>query len=207
MKLYIHIYLPNAHKSAPTTIIHDTPNDQTFSQLYNEIHKIFSEINPSYIRAYQNLSGKQLQKCENMYISSFYNENEDVYLYCDLPRPVKVVEQQDTSNIQYTTIEKYTFYEYDENRVRVVLELPEVGKIGKDNIQARFFQRSFEIKIHNYKGKNLRFGSGKTQCKIDPDQSRFMLKDNKIIISIRKFQKTDNWFSLHKTKTIGGDSD
>lgn len=32
-----------------------------------------------------------------------------------------------------------------------------------------------------------------------------MLKPDKIIITLKKADKKDNWFALHHVKTIGGD--
>lgn len=60
--------------------------------------------------------------------------------------------------------------------LRVILELPGVGAIGKDKITTRFLDRGFQIKIHDYKGKNWVFGVVKTLNKIDPEGCKFMLK-------------------------------
>ena len=90
---------------------------------------------------------------------------------------------------------------------RVLLDLKGIEKVDLSNITARFFERSFELKIRNYEGKNWLFGIGKTHYKINPEQCKFTVKPNKIYITLRKIKKDDHWFSLYKTRTIGGDSD
>jgi hypothetical protein len=52
---------------------------------------------------------------------------------------------------------------------RVIVELKDIGKLTPSNIQSRFLERSFEIKIRNFNGKNWIFGVGRTMNKINPD--------------------------------------
>jgi hypothetical protein len=40
---------------------------------------------------------------------------------------------------------------------------------------------------------------------MDAPKCKFSLKGDKILITLRKVKKDDNWFSIHKQKTIGGD--
>lgn len=49
---------------------------------------------------------------------------------------------------------------------RVILELKDIGKVPKESFSSRFLERSFEIKIRNYNGKNWIFGVGRTMNKI-----------------------------------------
>jgi hypothetical protein len=62
----------------------------------------------------------------------------------------------------YNTIGKYTFYEFDETKVRVVLELPGIGKVNEKDIFCRFLTKSLELKVHNYNGKNWLFAVPRT---------------------------------------------
>ena len=63
--------------------------------------------------------------------------------------------------------------------------------------------RSVEIKIHGYKGKNWIFAVPNTQCKLLVKTSKVVQKADKLIVSIGKIAQSDNWFSLHKVKCIG----
>jgi hypothetical protein len=69
----------------------------------------------------------------------------------------------------FQPITKYSFYEADDWNVRVIVELKGVGKLPKESFVSRFLERSFDLKIFNYQGKNWVFGVGKTHNKIDPN--------------------------------------
>lgn len=53
-------------------------------------------------------------------MSTYFEDEDDVYLSCDLPKAIKVVEEK-TNEVQYKSIQNHSFYEYDEWRVRVEL--------------------------------------------------------------------------------------
>ena len=86
---------------------------------------------------------------------------------------------------------------------RVYLPLPGIGSIPNENITSRFLDRSVEIKIHDYNGKNWIFAVPKTQCQVLVKTSKVTQKTDKLIVSIGKMAEGDNWFSLHKVKCIG----
>lgn len=90
---------------------------------------------------------------------------------------------------------------------RVIIELKDVHTLSKENINCLFNEKSFEICFKNLKGKHYKFGVPNLQCKIDPKSSKFLVKQDKILISLKKIKKEDRWISLFKTKTIGGDDD
>lgn len=79
-----------------------------------------------------------------------------------------------------------------------------VHKLPKERISARFLDRSFEIKIKDLGLKNLCFGVPVLHCSINTKESKYFLKENKMIICLRKMKKDDRWISLFKTKSIGG---
>lgn len=88
---------------------------------------------------------------------------------------------------------------------RVNLEIKDIHKHPVEYIEARFLDKSFEIKIRDFNGKNLKFAVPKLQCRINAALCKFDIKENKISVALRKNKKGDNWFSLFKTKTVGGD--
>jgi len=47
--------------------------------------------------------------------------------------------------------------------------LKNIGSVPKENFSARFLERSFELKIRNYNGKNWNFGIGRTMNKLNPE--------------------------------------
>jgi hypothetical protein len=50
--------------------------------------------------------------------------------------------------------------------VKVYIPIEGIGAHTEDKIHARFLDRSFEIKIFDFKGKNWIFAVPKTQCQI-----------------------------------------
>ncbi|CAD8104902.1 unnamed protein product [Paramecium sonneborni] len=188
MKLFIH--------SGNGVEIYETKQDETIDQLQKALGSEVLFNN----RAILNTS---------MLVNSFFNENDDVIVQKVKPmpvqQPVQVIATQ--KPIHYNNITKFAFWDVDEMNVRVVVELKDIAKHPLEKFQARFFERSFEIKIHDYQNKNWTFGVARTQCKLDAANSKFTLKGDKILITIRKVKKDDNWFSIHKQKTIGGGDD
>jgi len=63
--------------------------------------------------------------------------------------------------------------------------------------------RSLEIKINGYNGKNWIFAVPKTQCQVLVKISKVVQKADRLIIWVGKMAQNDNWFSLHKVKCIG----
>ena len=91
----------------------------------------------------------------------------------------------------------------NKNFVRVLLELNDIGKIDKESLKGEFLPRSFAFKIHGYEGKDWIFRVPKLHFKINPDKCKWLLKPNKIIISLNKYKESDSWFTLFKQKMVG----
>lgn len=98
---------------------------------------------------------------------------------------------------------KYSFYDNGDQWVKVLLELKEVGKLDKGQLKGEFLPRSFGLKIHGYEGKDWIFRVPRLHFKINPDKCKFLLKPDKIIISLCKYKENDNWFTLFKQKMVG----
>merc|ERR1711935_25578 len=90
--------------------------------------------------------------------------------------------------VNYTPITKYTFYDNNDQWVKVLLDLQGIGSIDKENLKGEFLPRSFAFKIHGYEGKDLIFRVPKLHFKINPDKCKWILKPNKIIISLCKYK-------------------
>lgn len=86
------------------------------------------------------------------------------------------------------------------------MDLKGVEKVPKDKILTRFFERSFEVCIHDLEGKNYKFAVVRTHAKLIPEKSHAVAKPDKLHININK-PKDAQWVSLHRTKMIGEDFD
>jgi len=51
-----------------------------------------------------------------MLVSSVFEPNSDILCYCDLPKPILVKEEE--AKLHYRPIEKYSFFEDDETKVK-----------------------------------------------------------------------------------------
>lgn len=87
--------------------------------------------------------------------------------------------------------------------LRIYIPLPDIGTLPADKIVSRFLDRSFEVRIHDFKGKNWIFAVPKTQCSVLTKNCKVTQKSDKLIISLAKIAESDNWFSLHKVKCVG----
>lgn len=59
------------------------------------------------------------------------------------------------------------------------------------------------MKIHDLRGKNYLFSVTRASNNIDADKSKIIVKDDSIVVVLRKAKKDDHWFALHKQKMIG----
>lgn len=73
----------------------------------------------------------------------------------------------------------------------------------KSSMKAEFMPKSFSFKIHGYEEKNRIFKVPRLHFKINPEKCKFILKPNKIIISLCKHKDSDQWFTLFKKKMVG----
>ena len=138
-------------------------------------------------------------------VSSFFEPFDDVWV-------AKVEESKEVlthlpppAALQYVSLSKYSFYEYDSNWVRVEVPFPDIANHDKAKISCEFDVNSFVLKIAEFKVKNYQFSVMRLQCNIQNQLCKYSVLKDKIRIGLRKVKDTDNWFSLFKTKTIGGD--
>ena len=106
--------------------------------------------------------------------------------------------------LKYKTISKYTYYESGDKWVKVLLsDLAGLDKHPKDKLKVDFQNRSFTVKVDDFKGENLQFTVPRLQCRILPQACTLSHKSSGLQINLRKKNTTDNWYSLFKSKAIG----
>mmetsp|Transcript_35476 Transcript_35476/g.31974 ORF Transcript_35476/g.31974 Transcript_35476/m.31974 type:complete len:93 (-) Transcript_35476:35-313(-) len=79
--------------------------------------------------------------------------------------------------------------------VKLYVKLPEIGRVDTANISFHATQESFELKIHGYNNANWIFGKSKLNAAIVPEKSKFVKKENKIIVTLCKV-KDGHWSQL-----------
>ena len=107
--------------------------------------------------------------------------------------------------LKFRTITKYSYFESGDKWIKVLLpDLANLGDHPKDKVTITFpTQRSFEVKVEDFKGSNWKFAVPKTQCRILPQACTHTFKSSGLQINLRKKETSDNWYSLFKTKAIG----
>ena len=101
------------------------------------------------------------------------------------------------------TVTKYTYYESGSSWVKVLLDFENIKDHPREDIEIEFKERSFVLKVKDYKGETYQFAVPKLQCKIKPYQSKLTFKTNNIVVNLKKFKDDDNWWSLFKSKAVG----
>ena len=115
----------------------------------------------------------------------------------------KEKEEANTDDRIYEEIKKYMFYESGQTWVKVRIDLKAVGKLPKESIIVEFGVRSLDVKLIGFEGKNLRLRVPKTHYPYKPEGSKYLVKDDKIIVSLKKRDASDTWNTLHKQEMIG----
>ncbi len=64
-------------------------------------------------------------------------------------------------------------------------------------------ERSFEVKIRGYLGRNFMFAVPRTQCPLVPEKSKVVQKANRLIIQLGKTGSKDHWYTLYRSKAVG----
>lgn len=110
-----------------------------------------------------------------------------------------------SSGLTYTTIPSFGWdqdgYGTEPNYVYVYITsgLDGVGNLPKENITCDFKTGSFDLKVHGFNGKNLRLLKDNLDKEIVPEESKLIVKPNKITIKMRKVKGTygaDHWTNL-----------
>lgn len=138
-------------------------------------------------------------------ICTFFNDMDDVWAlkFEEIKEEASHLKAPEAMN--FVSLSKYSFYEYDSNWVRVEVPFEGIGKHDKSKIACKFDKNSFVLTILQKGDKNYQFSVLRLQCNIQENLCKYAICPDKIRISLRKVKDTDNWFSLFKAKTIGGD--
>jgi len=100
--------------------------------------------------------------------------------------------------LTYQTLNTYSFYESSQKFVRVLIPVPGIEKVLKENIISHFEEESLEIKINKAAhGNNYRFNVPKLYLKIKPDECDTMVKGDRLVLKLRKARDSDSWTYLY----------
>ena len=193
MRLYVHI-----GGEVHSIIIDGASNIESFSK------EICIRFNYQQVNISKFPGGIEIHP--DIQVNTFFSEMDDVWVIKSEEKKLEAAPHLKAPEaLQYISLTKYSFYEYDNNWVRVEVPFPGIGKHNKSKISCKFDTNSFVLTILDKESKNYQFSVLRLQCSIQSELCKYAVMPEKIRISLRKVKDTDNWFSLFKAKTIGGD--
>ncbi len=108
--------------------------------------------------------------------------------------------------LEYETLSKFG-WEQEGNIVKIYITsgIDGIGKHEKSNIDCEFNDKSVDLRILHFNGKNLRLKISPLNDLIDPAASKIKIKSNSLTIELIK-SKNKRWDDIKEKKKTLGDS-
>lgn len=118
--------------------------------------------------------------------------------------PAKKVAKVVPSSGTYVPVESFAWDQgqYGTPTVTIFVDIDDVGTV-KDKVNVTFTKSSFDLTVHDLKGKNYRLVKDNLDKDIVPEKSTFVVKKNKVVIKLQKVKgeySYENWASLTSKK-------
>jgi calcyclin binding protein len=139
-------------------------------------------------------------------IGNYFENKGDVYCQVEaIMQPKKVTKTlTEEEKIIYKTLTNYSFYEATKQVVKVLVPLPGIQNVPKENIVATFTEKSLDVRVKNVNGLNYMFAVPRLDAKIIPEKSEALAgKDGNLIIRLRKYKEDDHWSYLYQIRYAG----
>ena len=178
------------------------------AQLVKELDTVMKNTNIKYIPQEVKISMNSPSLVESAKMRMYFNDKSDLYVkVISEVIPVHVNKTDDEKKdvvLTYKTITAYSFYVSSETIVRVLVPIPGIEKVKKEDITADFTEDSLDVRVKNaLNGNNYRFAVPRLDAKIIPEKCEAFPKGDKLIIRLRKFKNDDHWSYLFKQKYVG----
>jgi len=211
--LYCHLFL-DATKGVIKTIKVEMENFNNihFIDLKSQIKKILEgNLDKTQSNLYKIISLSKTiispSLSDSARIYQFVNNKDDIFCQVEINVvPIKstiVIANQDDDLLKYKSITNYSFYEANKQIVKVLIPLPGIDKLPKEQIVGKFTESSCEVKVRGLNGSNFIFGVPRLHAKICAEKSEVVTSKDSLVIRLRKFKEDDYWSFLHKTKMVG----
>lgn len=209
--LYVHIFLENS-KGVIKTIKVNLENGLNISvidlkHLISKTLTLKKENGLKVVSLSKTIQSKSL--LDSIKLNYFFENKDEVFCQVEMNiQPIKTT----TNNIQnsnedllsFKTLNKYSFYEANKQVMKVLVPIPGISGIAKENIKAIFKDFSFEVKVYGVKGVNYMFAVPRLDAQIVPEKSEALTdKNDNLVIRLRKFKDDDHWSYLFKVSYAG----
>ena len=178
------------------------------SQLIKELDTLMKSTNIKYIPQEVKISLSSPSLNDTAKMRMFFNDLDDVYVRVITEViPIQVNKTDDEKKdvvLTYKTITAYSFYVSSETYVRVLVPIPGIEKVKKEDIIADFTDTSLDVRVKNgLNGNNYRFAVPRLDTKIIPEKCEAFPKGDRLIIRLRKAKNDDHWSYLFKQQYVG----
>ena len=178
------------------------------SQLIKELDTLMKSTNIKYIPQEVKISLSSPALNETAKMRMFFNDLDDIYVRVITEViPIQVNKTDDEKKdvvLTYKTITAYSFYVSSETYVRVLVPIPGIEKVKKEDIIAEFTDSSLDVRVKNgLNGNNYRFAVPRLDAKIIPEKCEDFPKGDRLIIRLRKAKNDDHWSYLFKQQYVG----
>ena len=178
------------------------------SQLIKELDTLMKSTNIKYIPQEVKISLSSPSLNDTAKMRMFFNDLDDVYVRVITEViPIQVNKTDDEKKdvvLTYKTITAYSFYVSSETYVRVLVPIPGIEKVKKEDIIADFTDTSLDVRVKNgLNGNNYRFAVPRLDAKIIPEKCEAFPKGDRLIIRLRKAKNDDDWSYLFKQQYVG----
>ena len=178
------------------------------SQLVKELENVMKSTNIKYIPQEVKISLSSPPLNESAKMRMFFNDLDDIYVRVITEVvPIQVSKTDDEKKdvvLTYKTITAYSFYVSSETYVRVLVPIPGIEKVKKEDIMADFTDTSLDVRVKNgLNGNNYRFAVPRLDAKIIPEKCEAFAKGDRLIIRLRKAKNDDHWSYLFKQQYVG----
>jgi calcyclin binding protein len=109
-----------------------------------------------------------------------------------VPPPV-VMTPSTTPVAKFVPVSTFSFDAggYNAPFVTVYVPLPGVGSIDRANITCKFASATFDLIVNDLNGKSYRLFQDNLEKDIDPDNCKFIVKSDKVIVKLAKVKQKD----------------
>ena len=177
------------------------------SQLIKELDTLMKSTNIKYIPQEVKISLSSPALNETAKMRMFFNDLDDIYVRVItevIPIQVNKADEKKDVVLTYKTITAYSFYVSSETYVRVLVPIPGIEKVKKEDIIAEFTDSSLDVRVKNgLNGNNYRFAVPRLDAKIIPEKCEAFPKGDRLIIRLRKAKNDDHWSYLFKQQYVG----
>ena len=177
------------------------------SQLIKELDTLMKSTNIKYIPQEVKISLSSPALNETAKMRMFFNDLDDIYVRVItevIPIQVNETDEKKDVVLTYKTITAYSFYVSSETYVRVLVPIPGIEKVKKEDIIAEFTDSSLDVRVKNgLNGNNYRFAVPRLDAKIIPEKCEAFPKGDRLIIRLRKAKNDDHWSYLFKQQYVG----